>query len=93
MENKNNTGKNFVEKITLPWLIVSILAMVAFLAFLIAMFFEFHTSVFFGIFVLVIAAAVLLDGIKKKKENYLSGNLNYIMAALCVICAVIFMNE
>ncbi len=93
MDNKQKNVKNAVAKITLPWLIVTIASIIAFMAFIIAMFFEFHASIFFGVFVLIIAVAVLLDGIQKKKENYLSGNLNYIMAALCVICAVVFMKE
>jgi len=93
VDNKQKNVKNAVAKITLPWLIVTIASIIAFMAFIIAMFFEFHASIFFGVFVLIIAVAVLLDGIQKKKENYLSGNLNYIMAALCVICAVVFMKE
>lgn len=92
----NNKKKSesgfFTEKITVPWLIVTIISMISFLAFLIAMFFGKYTSIFFGIFILAIAAVVLLDGIHKKKENYISGNLNFIMVALCVICAVIIMN-
>lgn len=82
----------FAEKITVPWLIVTIFSMVSFLAFLISMFFGKYTPIFFGIFILSIAAVVLLDGIHKKRENYISGNLNYIMVVLCVICAVIVMN-
>ena len=74
----------FTEKITVPWLIVTIFSMISFLAFLISM--------FFGNFILAIASVVLLDGIHKKKENYISGNLNFIMFVLCIICAVIVMN-
>lgn len=77
---------------TLPWLVIMITSMVSFLAFLIAMFFEFHAAVFFAVFILVIAAAVLLDGIHKRRENYISGNVNFIMVVLCVICAVLVMN-
>lgn len=82
----------FAEKITVPWLIVTIFSMVSFLAFLISMFFGEYTPIFFGIFILSIAAVILLDGIHKKRENYISGNLNFIMVVLCVICAVIVMN-
>lgn len=91
-KQNNSNDNNIIEKITLPWLIVTIASIIAFMAFLIAMYFQFHASVFFGIFILIIAVAVLLDGIHKKKENYLSGNLNFIMVALCVICAVVVMN-
>lgn len=80
------------DKLTLPWLIVTIASMVAFVAFLIAMYFGFHAPIFFGILILVIGSMILLDGIHKKKENYVSGNLNFIMVALCVICAVVVMN-
>ncbi|MBP9989262.1 MAG: hypothetical protein KBT46_07165 [Ruminococcus sp.] len=91
-KEKQSSGGAFSEKLTLPWLIITIISIISFMAFLISMFFQFHTSVFFGIFLLTIAAAVLLDGIYKKRESYLSGNLNFIMAALSVICAVIVMN-
>lgn len=76
------------EKLTLPWLIISIASMVSFLAFIIAMFFHFYPAIFFAVFILVIAAGIFLDGIHKKKENYISGNINFIMVILCVICAV-----
>ncbi|MBR3836156.1 MAG: hypothetical protein IKJ69_05170 [Clostridia bacterium] len=88
--NKPNTDNvESKQKLTLPWLIISIASMVSFMAFLIAMFFQFHTAVFFAIFLLVIATAVFLDGIHKKKQNYISGNINFIMAILCVICAMV----
>ena len=84
-KNKNKPDSGFfTEKITVPWLIVTIFSMISFLAFLI--------SIFFGVFILAIASVVLLDGIHKKKENYISGNLNFIMFVLCIICAVIVMN-
>ena len=82
----------FKDKLTLPWLIVTIASMVAFVAFLIAMYFGFHAPIFFGILILVIGSMILLDGIHKKRENYVSGNLNFIMVALCVICAAVVMN-
>ncbi|MDD6276656.1 MAG: hypothetical protein PUB20_07530 [Clostridia bacterium] len=96
-KNKNNNSEktsktSFSEKITLPWLIVTIASMISFLAFIIAMFFEFYASVFFGVFILIIACAVFLDGVHKRRQNYISGNLNFIMGVLCVICAVIVMN-
>ena len=93
-DKKNNNSDNgfFSEKITIPWLIVTIFSMISFLAFLISMFFGKYTSIFFAIFILAIASVVLLDGIHKKKENYISGNLNFIMVVLCIICAVIVIN-
>ena len=91
-KKKNSDSGFFTEKMTVPWLIVTIFSMISFLAFLISMFFGKFTSIFFGIFILAIAAVVLLDGIHKKRENYISGNLNFIMVVLCIICAVIVMN-
>lgn len=85
-------SNTFKDKLTLPWLVVTIASMVAFVAFLIAMYFGFHAPIFFGILILVIASMILLDGIHKKRENYISGNLNFIMVALCVICAAVVMN-
>ena len=93
-DKKNNNSDNgfFSEKITIPWLIVTIFSMISFLAFLISMLFGKYTPIFFAIFILAIASVVLLDGIHKKKENYISGNLNFIMVVLCIICAVIVIN-
>ena len=93
-DKKNNNSDNgfFSEKITIPWLIVTIFSMISFLAFLISTFFGKYTPIFFAIFILAIASVVLLDGIHKKKENYISGNLNFIMVVLCIICAVIVIN-
>ena len=92
-KNDNSAVSNVLkDRLTLPWLIVTIASMVAFVAFLIAMYFEFHAPIFFGILILVIGSMILLDGIHKKRENYVSGNLNFIMVALCVICAVVVMN-
>lgn len=93
-DKKNNNSDNgfFTEKITIPWLIVTIFSMISFLAFLISMFFGKYTPIFFAIFILAIASVILLDGIHKKKENYISGNLNFIMVVLCIICAVIVIN-
>ena len=91
-KSKNTSEKEVVkEKLTLPWLIISIASMVSFLAFIIAMFFHFYPAVFFAVFILVIAAGIFLDGLHKKKENYISGNINFIMVILCVICAIMLM--
>lgn len=90
-KKKRNSAEAEVikERLTLPWLIISIASIVSFMAFLIAMFFQFHTAVFFAVFLLVIASAVFLDGLHKKKQNYISGNINFIMTILCIICAVV----
>ena len=68
--NKNKPDSGFfTEKITVPWLIVTIFSMISFLAFLISMFFGKFTSIFFGVFILAIASVVLLDGIHKQYEQ------------------------
>lgn len=94
MKKKENStvNANIKDRLTLPWLIVTIASMISFIAFLAAMYFGFHAPIFFGVFILIIAAMILLDGIHKKKENYVSGNMNFIMVALCVICAAVVMN-
>jgi hypothetical protein len=58
--------------LTLPWLIIAISSMVMFMAFLISMFYEFHTEVFFAVWMWIIAAALFVDG-KKALEGEPSG--------------------
>ncbi len=91
-DNLSKEKETLAQKLTLPWLIISIASMVSFFAFIIAMFFQFYAAVFFAVFLFVVAAGILLDGIHKKKQNYISGNINIIMAILCVLCAVVVMN-
>lgn len=86
-------GSMLKDKLTLPWLIVTIASMVVFIAFLVAMYFGKLAYLFFGILVLMVGTMVLLDGIYKKKQSYLSGNLNFIMVALCVVLAVVVISQ
>lgn len=81
------------DKMSLPWLIVTIASMIVFIAFLVAMYFGKLAYLFFGILILIVGTMVLLDGIYKKKQNYLSGNLNFIMVALCVVLAVVVISR
>lgn len=74
--------------LTLPWLIIAISSMVMFLAFLISMFYEFHTAVFFAVWMWIIAGSLFIDGIVKRKENKLNGNVTLIMGVLAVIAGV-----
>lgn len=95
---KKNIGNNTIntvlkDKLTLPWLIVTIASMVVFLAFLVAMYFGKLAYLFFGILILMVGSMVLLDGIYKKKNSTLSGNLNFIMVALCVILAAVVISK
>ncbi|MBP3938522.1 MAG: hypothetical protein IK955_03870 [Clostridia bacterium] len=76
------------QKLTLPWLIISIASMITFFAFVIAMFYGKYEAELFATFVLVIASGIFLDGVHKKKQNYISGNINFFMVILCILCAV-----
>lgn len=76
------------QKLTLPWLIISIASMIVFFAFVVAMFYGRYEAELFATFVLVIASGIFLDGLHKKKQNYISGNINFFMVILCVLCAV-----
>lgn len=96
MKKKNESnavGSILKDKLTLPWLVVTIASMVVFIAFLIAMYFGKLAYLFFGILILMVGSMVLLDGIYKKKQSYLSGNLNFIMVALCVILAAVVISR
>lgn len=77
-----------MQSITLPWLIIAISSMVMFMAFLISMFYEFHTAVFFAVWMWIIAVSLFIDGISKRKKNKLSGNITLIMGVLAVIAGV-----
>ena len=94
-KNSNDSAKvsALKDKLTLPWLIVTIASMVVFLAFLMGMFFNRLQYLFFGILILMVGTMVLLDGIYKKKQNYISGNLNFIMVALCVVLAAVVISR
>lgn len=92
MKNKQHLPKDELPKITLPWLIIGISSMVMFMAFLIAMFFNFHTAWFFSIWMWIIAAALVLDGIGKRKKNKAKGNLSLIMGVIAFIAGVLIIN-
>lgn len=74
--------------LTLPWLIIAISSMVMFMAFLISMFYEFHTEFFFAVWMWIIAAALFVDGAAKRRLNKLNGNITLIMGVLAVIAGV-----
>lgn len=74
--------------LTLPWLIIAISSMVMFMAFLVSMFYEFHTAVFFAIWMWIIAVSLFIDGISKRKQSKLNGNITLIMGVLAVIAGV-----
>ncbi len=74
--------------LTLPWLIIAISSMVMFMAFLVSMFYEFYTAVFFAVWMWIIAGSLFIDGIAKRKENKLNGNITLIMGVLAVIAGV-----
>ncbi len=84
--NKNNQQ---MPKLTLPMLIIIISSMVMFMAFLISMFYEFHTAIFFAVWMWIIAISLFIDGIPKRKQNKLNGNITLIMGVLAVIAGVV----
>ncbi|MCQ2484151.1 MAG: hypothetical protein MJ168_02310 [Clostridia bacterium] len=92
-DNKSAISTMLKDKMSLPWLIVTVASMVVFIAFLVAMYFGKLAYLFFGILILIVGTMVLLDGIYKKKQSYLSGNLNFIMVALCVVLAVVVISR
>lgn len=92
-DNKSIISSIMKDKMSLPWLIVTVASMVVFIAFLVAMYFGKLAYLFFGILILIVGTMVLLDGIYKKKQSYLSGNLNFIMVALCVVLAVVVISR
>ncbi len=71
--------------LTLPWLIIAVSSMVMFMAFLISMFYEFHTAIFFAVWIWIIAVSLFIDGISKRKQSKLNGNITLIMGVLAVI--------
>lgn len=92
-DNNSAIGSMLKDKMSLPWLIVTVASMIVFIAFLVAMYFGKLAYIFFGILILIVGSMVLLDGIYKKRQSYLSGNLNFIMVALCVVLAVVVISR
>lgn len=84
--DKNNQQ---MPKITLPWLVIAISSMIMFMAFLISMFYEFHTAVFFAVWMFIVAVSLFFDGASKRKENKVKGNITLIMGILAVIAGVV----
>lgn len=79
-------------KITLPWLIIAVSSMVMFMAFLIAMYFGFHTEVFFAVWMWIIAVSLFVDGISKRKVRKTAGNLSLCMGIMAFIAGVVVLN-
>ena len=66
---KNKDNKQIKEKLTLPWLIISIASMLTFFAFVVAMFYGKYEAELFATFVLVIASGIFLDGVHRKSRS------------------------
>ncbi len=92
MKKKPKLSNEGLSEITLPWLIIGISSMIMFVAFLIAMFFNFHTAWFFSVWLWIVACALVYDGIIKRKSNKFSGNLSMIMGVLAFIAGVLIIN-
>lgn len=92
MKKKIQISNDELPKITLPWLIIGISSMLMFLAFLIAMFFNFHTAWFFTVWMWLIAGSLIFDGISKRKADKAKGNLSMIMGIIAFIAGVLIIN-
>ena len=95
--NKDKKQKNPIEpenlpKMTLPWLIIAVSSMVMFMAFLIAMYFGFHTKVFFAVWMWIVAVSLFIDGISKRKVRKTAGNLSLCMGVMAFIAGVAVLN-
>ena len=95
--NKDKKQKAPVEsesfpKITLPWLIIAISSMVMFMAFLIAMYFGFHTKVFFAVWMWIVAISLFVDGFSKRKVRKTAGNLSLCMGVMAFIAGIAVLN-
>ena len=82
------TDKNEIPKITLPWLIIAIASMVMFFVFLISLYLNFYTAIFFTVWIWIIAGALIYNGINKRKTDKPVGNLNIIMGVIAFIGGV-----
>ncbi len=92
MKNKSDFSKEDFPKITLPWLIIGISSMIMFVVFLIAMFFNFHTAWFFCAWMWVIACALIFDGVSRRKNNIVVGNISIIMGIISFIAGIMIIN-
>ena len=75
-KGRRPSGDDGFPKITLPWLIIGIASMFMFMVFLISMYFEFHTALFFAVWMWIISAALIFDGVSRRKKSKTSGNLS-----------------
>lgn len=91
-KNGNHSENGGSVQITLPWLIIGIASMIMFMAFLISMYFEFYTAVFFAIWMWIISGALIFDGVTKRKKSKASGNLSLCMGVLAFIAGVAVLN-
>ncbi len=83
--------KNKPEKmpaITLPWLVIIVLSMVMFLAFLIAMFYGFYANIFFALWMWALAISFFLYGFQSFKENKFKSIATLIMGVIAVSAGV-----
>ena len=91
-KDRRPSGDDGFPKITLPWLIIGIASMFMFMAFLISMYFEFHTALFFAVCMWIISAALIFDGVSRRKKSKASGNLSLCMGVLAFIAGVAVLN-
>lgn len=86
------TNNDQIFPITLPWLIIAISSMIMFMAFLISMYFEFHTAIFFAIWMWIISLSLFFEGKNRRKKNKFSGNICLCMGVVAFISGVVVLN-
>ena len=91
-KGRRPSGDDGFPKITLPWLIIGIASMFMFMAFLISMYFEFHTALFFAVWMWIISAALIFDGVSRRTKSKTSGNLSWCRGVLAFIAGVAVLN-
>lgn len=89
---KTTSDDDKIPKVTLPWLIIGIASMFMFIVFLISMYFEYHTALFFAIWMWIISVALFFDGATRRKKSKTSGNLSLCMGVLAFIAGVAVLN-
>lgn len=79
-------SKKTIPNITLPQLILTIASMVMFIVFLVTLYLNFYSYIFFAVWVWIISAALIYAGTKSEKPK----KALYIIMGIAAIIAGIF---
>lgn len=80
------TDKKDLQNITLPGLLLTVASMLMFAVFLTAMYFNFHTAIFFSLWIWIIAATLIYYGTLNKKLKKPAANV-YIISGIAAAAA------